>query len=88
MIQIYSKDTISFGYSYRSDGLHMIDEIDDDEMGFKSEVHHILDRDAQAKLFSIISEKDFIDLCRKEGPSGMSEYLDAHDIPYRREPVR
>lgn len=66
----------------------MIDEIDDDEMGFKSEVHYILDRNAQAKLFAIISEKDFIDLCRKEGPNGMTAFLHVNDIPYRRKAVR
>ena len=47
------------------DGMHVVSEIDDDDMGFKNEVHYIISPDAVKSLYAVISEKDFIDLCRK-----------------------
>ena len=73
---------------YHKDGMHVVSEIDDDDMGFKSEVHYIISNEATKKLYAIISEKEFVDLCRKEWDSGLVDFLKSHDIPYSRVPVR
>ena len=82
-MNIYTNGTISFSYKSVGNELHMIHEIDDEDFGLKSEVHYILSHDMITKLFSIISEKDFIELCRKEGLDGMLNFFESHDIPYR-----
>ena len=82
---IYHLPTMSFWYETHSDGVHFIHEIDDDEMGLWSQHHYILKPDAVQKLFSIITEKEFIVLCRKEGTTGMVDFFESHDIPYTRE---
>ena len=84
-MNIYSTDTMCFWGEHRSDGFHLIHEIDDDDFGLKSEWHFILSREAEVKLFSIISEKDFVELCRRGGTSAMIGFLDSNGIPYRRE---
>ena len=84
-MNIYSTSTMCFWGEHRSDGLHIIHEIDDDDFGLKSEWHFILSREAEAKLFSLISEKDFVELCRKGGTSALIELLDSNEIPYRRD---
>lgn len=75
--------TTQFWGEYRADGLNMYSEIDDDEMGIKSEIRFIIPPDALEKLFSVISEKDFFTLCKKDGLHGMLTFLDSHNIPYR-----
>ena len=77
--------TTNFWGEYRADGLNIYSEIDDDEMGFKSEIRFIIPSEALEKLFSVISEKDFFTLCKKDGLDGMLTFLDSHDIPYRKE---
>ena len=84
-MQIYRTSTMCFWGETHSDGYHFIHEIDDDDFGLWSQNHYILKPEAIKKLFSLISEKDFITLCRKEGPSGMVEFFESHDIPYRKE---
>lgn len=79
---IYHTSTMEFTYSCYSDGLHMIHEIDDDEMGFWSIVEYVIPRDSLTKLFSIISEKEFLELCRKDGYTGMLDFLDSNNIEY------
>lgn len=81
-MEIYHTSTMSFSYSARSDGLHMIHEIDDDNMGFWSVIEYVIPKESLDKLNSIINGKDFIELCRKDGYLGMLEFLDAHGIPY------
>ena len=83
-MEIYHTSTVSFRYSSRSDGLHMIHEIDDDEMGYWSVAEYVIPKESLAKLFSVISDRDFIELCRKEDYTGMLEFLDSHEIPYYR----
>ena len=83
-MQIYSTSTMSFWSEMHPDGLHMIHEIDDDDSGMKSEIHYILSPDTTKKLFSIIEQKDFIELCRKDGLEGMENFFNSHDLPYRR----
>ena len=84
-MNIYSSGTISFYYKFAGDGLHFIHEIDDEDFGLKSEIHYILSNEDRIKLFSIISEKDFVELCRKEGLDGMLNFFGSHDIPYRKD---
>ncbi|MBR6089718.1 MAG: hypothetical protein IKP86_07280 [Anaerolineaceae bacterium] len=81
---IYRRDTIEFSYSCRSDGWHMIHEIDDDDMGYWSAAEWIIPKESLAKLFSIISEEDFLELCRKDSYTGMLDFLDSHNIKYIR----
>ena len=68
----------------RPDGMHIVSEIDDDEMGFHSEVHYILSQDETKKLYSIVTEEEFSEICRTSGSTGMQKFLEAHDIQYRR----
>ena len=84
-MQIYTTETMSFYGKYRQDGLHLIHEIDDDETGFKSGIRYIVPPEAVTKLFSLISREGFIEICRKEGLSGMEEFFGSNEIPYRRE---
>ena len=84
-MQIYSTSTMRFWGETHKDGYHLIHEIDDDDFGLWSQNHYILQPEAIKKLFSLISEEDFIDLCRKEGTSGMVDFFESHDIPYRKE---
>ena len=81
-MEIYHTDTVEFRYSSRSDGLHMIHEIDDDDMGYWSVVEYVIPKDSLTKLFSIISDKDFLELCRKDGYTGMLDFLDSRNIEY------
>jgi hypothetical protein len=81
-MEIYHTSTVSFRYSARSDGLHMIHEIDDDDMGYWSVIEYVIPKESLDKLNTIIDGKDFIELCRKEDYTGMLEFLDAHEIPY------
>lgn len=83
-MNIYTNDTISSSYKFTVNEMHMIHEIDDEDFGLKSEVHYILSHDAFTKLFSAISEKDFIVLCRKEGLGGILNFFESHDISYRK----
>ena len=85
-MEIYHSRTVSFRYSSRSDGLHMIHEIDDDDMGYWSIREYVIPKDSLDKLNSIISGDDFIELCRKEGYPGMLHFLDSNGIPYYQEP--
>lgn len=85
---IFTKtDTIQFYGKYLGDGLNLYHEIDDDEMGLKSEIKFIISPDDCKKLFSFVNEDDFFALCKKDGLSGMLDYLDSHEIPYRRETI-
>ena len=77
--------TLQFWCEYRADGLNIYHEIDDDEMGFKSEIRYIIPPDSLENLFSAISENDFFELCKKDGLNGMLMFLDSHGIPYRKE---
>ena len=83
-MEISHTSTMTFSYSARSDGLHMIHEIDDDDMGYWSVAEYVIPKESLDKLNSTINGKDFIELCRKEGYLGMLEFLDAHEIPYYR----
>ena len=83
-MHIYSISTMCFWGEVHSDGLHMIHEIDDDDFGLKSEIHYIVSPEMTRKLFSIITEDDFIELCRKGGTGGMEEFFRTNEIPYRR----
>ena len=83
-MNIFTQGTVSMWIEYHRDGMHVVSEIDDDELGFKSEVHYILSHDAVSKMYTIISEKEFTDLCRKGWTSGMEDFLNSHEIPYRR----
>ncbi|MBQ6519780.1 MAG: hypothetical protein IJI14_13745 [Anaerolineaceae bacterium] len=87
-MHIFTQGTVSMWIENHKDGMHVVSEIDDDEMGFKNEVHYIIPPEAVKSLYSIISEKEFIDLCRKEWSSGMEDFLIAHGIPYSRVPVK
>ena len=79
---IYRTSTMEFTYTCRSDGWHMIHEIDDDDMGYWSVIEYVIPRESLTKLFSIISEKDFLELCRKDGYTGMLDFLDSRNIEY------
>ena len=79
--------TVKVWGEYRADGLNIYDEIDDDEWGLKSEVRYVIPPDSVTKLFKLISEDDFFTLCKQDGLDEMCRYLDAHDIPYRRETI-
>ena len=79
--------TTNFWGEYRADGLNIYSEIDDDEIGFKSEIRFIIPSEALEKLFSVISEQDFFTLCKKDGLAGMLTFLDFHNIPYRKESI-
>ena len=83
-MNIYSTSTTRFWTEPHKDGLHMINEIDDDDFGLKSEVHYIISPETTKKLFSVISQKDFFELCKKNGPEGMVDFFETHDIPYQR----
>ena len=65
-MNIYSTSTTRFWTEPHKDGLHMINEIDDDDFGLKSEVHYIISPETTKKLFSVISQKDFFELCKKK----------------------
>ena len=87
-MRIFTRGTISMWTEHHTDGMHVVSEIDDDEMGFNSEVHYIISPDELKKLYSIVTEKEFIEICRKGMSSGMEDFLTSHDIHYTRIPVR
>ena len=74
-MNIYSTSTTRFWTETHSDGLHMVDEIDDEDFGLKSEVHYIISPETVTKHFSITSQNDFFELCRKSGPEGMVDFF-------------
>ena len=84
-MHIYTTNTMRFWSKHTNNDLHLIHEIDDDELGLRSERDYILSRDAEAKLFSLIDEKEFINLCRTKGLDGLEIFFEVHEIPYRTE---
>ena len=88
MVSIFTRDTISMWIEHHKDGMHVVSEIDDDEKGFKSEIHYIISHDEVKKLYSIVSENEFIELCRKGGTFGLANFLTAHNVLFLRVPVR
>ena len=87
-MHIFTQGTVSMWIENHKDGMHVVSEIDDDDMGFKNEVHYIILPESVKSLYAVISEKDFIDLCRKGRTSGLEDFLKSHNIPYCRVPVR
>ena len=87
-MHIFTHGTVSMWIENHKDGMHVVSEIDDDDMGFKNEVHYIISPEAVKSLYAVISEKDFIELCRKGWSSGLEDFLQSNQIPYSRVPVR
>ena len=87
-MRIFTRGTLSMWTEHHADGMHVVSEIDDDDMGFNSEVHYIISLDELKKLYSIVTEKEFIEICRKGMSSGMEYFLTSNNIHYIRVPVR
>ena len=66
-MHIFTHGTVSMWIENHKDGMHVVSEIDDDDMGFKNEVHYIISPEAVKSLYAVISEKDFIDSAGRAG---------------------
>ena len=75
------KDTYSALFGDITDGcLHMESDVDEDDMYPASEKHYRFSKEDTARLFSVISLRDFISLCLKRRLSGMEAFLAENGI--------
>ena len=75
------KDTYSALFGDITGGcLHIESDLDEDDMYPGSEKHYRFSKEDTARLFSVISLRDFITLCRKKGLMGMDAFLAENGI--------
>ncbi|MBR5427064.1 MAG: hypothetical protein IK118_01840 [Clostridia bacterium] len=77
---IYQEEHSSFFGSIIDGRLSLEYDLDGDGSYPDTEEHFSFTKEDTAKLFSIISPDDFIELCRSQHPSGMKCFLEEYDI--------
>ena len=60
--------------------LHIESDLDEDDMYPGSEKHYRFSKEDTARLFRLISLRDFISLCRKQRLTGLETFLAEHGI--------
>ena len=78
---IYSERYVHLFGEITDGCLHLESDVYGDD--YDSEKHYMFSKEETAKLFSLISLKDFIALCRKEYLIGMERFLEENGITYR-----
>ena len=76
----YGNRNVSFEGKIVDGCLHLVSIITDD---IESEAHFTFSREETARLFSIISLNEFIDLCRAKHMTGMRKFLKDNGIEFQ-----
>ncbi len=77
-IDIYHESSVSLSGKIKDGRLYLTSEVWGGD--YDSEQHIDFTKKQTEQLFSLITLENFVNLCRKEGLTGMWKFLEKHDI--------